>query len=281
MKNELGNIPKVSLDGEEIKPEDKLSTQEKELVMPEEILKEKVPESKKIDNENFFTKKDKLNKTLTILLVASITIVILILLGFGLKKIIDLSKARRAEKENRNQSDRVGIGQGPGDTDIEGGTGDPIIIDDSLIGTKQGSKKRYYKGFEVVGDIRIPKTNINYPILKTMSNKSLEVSVVQEQTTTGLNNIGNTTISGHNYKNEQFFANNYKIKVGDPIYIKDEISKKELKYDVYDIKEVGENDKSFVQRNTNGATEITLSTCTDNAIHRIVIFAKHNPQTGE
>ena len=53
----------------------------------------------------------------------------------------------------------------------------------------------------------------------------------------------------------------------------------ELEYIVYNIQEVGENDKSFVQRNTNGAIEVTISTCTDNVVNRIVIFAKHNPNS--
>lgn len=283
MKNELGDIPKVDLDDEVI-DDDKSTKVDRtveviEEVKPEVEVQEELPKTglDKNLNKNYYTNRDKLNKILTIVLVSAITIVVLLLLGFGLKKIIDLSNARKAEEENKKLSDQIGIESGPGDTEIETGTGEPILTDDpGNIDGSQAKKKIYYKGYEVVGYLRVPKTGINYPVIKPMSNKSLEVSVTQEYTISGVNQPGNTTISGHNYRNDMFFAKNYKIELGDAIYVKD-MNGVELKYDVYDIQEVGENDKSFVQRNTNGAIEVTLSTCTDNVVNRIVIFARYNP----
>lgn len=302
MKNELGNIPKVSLDDDDITEEDKLqekventdSKEEKpktvEQTIPDLPDKEvapvletsgevKFPANNMDDNvPNYYSKQDKMNKFLTIVLIISISIVVLIALFFGIKKLVNHFQARKTAEENRKLAEQIKIEEGPGQTIVDG-DGNPIIVEDpGLVDGTGNRNKEYYKGFEVVGYIRIPRTGINYPILRTMTNKSLEASVAMEHTMTGINKPGNTTISGHNYRDDQFFAKNYLIQLGDAIYIKD-MTGKELKYDVYDIKELTENDKSFVQRNTNGAIEVTISTCTDNVVNRIVIFAKHNPNS--
>lgn len=283
MKNELGDVPKISLEDEEISIEDKVSKKEDIQVKVEEapnIVEEnnKPQKEKPVSNVNYYTGKDKMNKILTIVLIAALAIIIVLLLVFGIKKIVDNIKLKKAEAENKKLSEQIGIDLAPGEIDLDGNLIDPILLDEPEIDSNANLlKKVYYKGFEVVGYIRIPKTGINYPILKPMTNKSLEASVALEYTMGGVNKVGNTTISGHNYKNAQFFANNYRIQIGDSIFIKD-MTGQELKYDVYDIRELSESDKSFVQRNTNGAIEVTLSTCTDNVINRTVIFAKHNPR---
>lgn len=243
MKNELGDIPKVSLEDENVLNE--------KVLLKEEIKKERNNENtqesnnsellkkelKNSNNMNYYTKKDKFNKILTVILVASLTIIVVILLGFGVKKLVDLYKSKKIAAENEKLSERIGIQEAPGEVGVDDSK-DLILTDDmDLENNNSLSDKVYYKGFEVAGYIRIPKTGINYPILRVMSNKSLETSVVLEYTMSGINKPGNTTISGHNYKNEQFFANNYKIQVGDTIFIKD-MTGKELKYDVYDIKEL-------------------------------------------
>lgn len=283
MKNELGDVPKISLEDEDFPIEDKVSQKEDTQVKVEEapnVVEEnnKPQKEKPVSNVNYYTGKDKMNKILTIVLIVALAIIIVLLLAFGIKKIVDNIKLKKAEAENKKLSEQIGIDLAPGEIDLDGNLIDPILLDEPETDPNANLlKKVYYKGFEVVGYIRIPRTEINYPILKPMTNKSLEASVALEYTMGGVNKVGNTTISGHNYKNAQFFANNYRIQIGDSIFIKD-MTGQELKYDVYDIKELSESDKSFVQRNTNGAIEVTLSTCTDNVINRIVIFAKHNPR---
>ncbi len=89
----------------------------------------------------------------------------------------------------------------------------------------------------------------------------------------GLNQVGNTVIAGHNYHNGLFFSNNYKIEVGDKIYIKDR-SGTTVTYTVYSKFETTGEDSSYISRNTNGAREITLYTCNDDSSKRIVILAK-------
>ena len=140
--------------------------------------------------------------------------------------------------------------------------------------TGSSSKKRTYKGYNVLGTIQIPKTNIEYPVLEKPARKALEIAVAALYPKDAvLNSKGNVVIIGHNYRNGKFFSNNKKLSNGDKIYITD-LDNKKVTYIIYKIFEAGENDTDFYNRDTNGAREITLSTCTDDATRRTIIFAK-------
>lgn len=126
-------------------------------------------------------------------------------------------------------------------------------------------------GQNVMGKIEIPKTDCRYPILENATAKAMEkaVGIVYG---VGLNQPGNTTISGHNYRNGLFFSNNKKLTNGDKIYITDN-SAKTVTYTIYDKYETTEEDGSYLQRNTGGRREITLVTCTDDGKRRTIIYA--------
>ena len=89
----------------------------------------------------------------------------------------------------------------------------------------------------------------------------------------GPNNPGNTLIIGHNYRDARFFANNKNLSIGDKIYITD-LRGKRLAYTIYDKFETTTEDTEFITRNTNGAREISLQTCTDDGSMRLIILAK-------
>lgn len=130
-----------------------------------------------------------------------------------------------------------------------------------------------YKGYNVIGTIRIPKINLNYPILEKASKSSIEVSVAMLWGV-GPNKPGNTLIIGHNYRNGLFFANNKNLSIGDKIYIKD-LSGTELSYTIYDKFEAEENETDFLTIDTKGARIVTLQTCTDAGNnYRLIILAK-------
>ena len=130
-----------------------------------------------------------------------------------------------------------------------------------------------------VGTIEIPATGIKYPIIDRITKQSLETAIVLVYPSTSqngepiLNQTLNTTLAGHNYRNGTFFSNNNKLKVGDIIYITDTSGRK-ITYEIYQKQELSENDSSYINRNTNGVREISLSTCTENAATRLVIFAR-------
>lgn len=140
-------------------------------------------------------------------------------------------------------------------------------------GSGNSSNKTYkYKGFNVVGIIEIPKTAIKYPILAEVTPKSIETSVAMLYGP-GPNEIGNTVIIGHNYRNGAFFGKNKRLAKGDIIYITDNSGRK-IKYTIYNIITIAPEDSDYMARNTNGAREISLSTCTDDSKQRLVIWAK-------
>ncbi len=138
--------------------------------------------------------------------------------------------------------------------------------------TSSSSVQKTYKGFGVLGTMEIPATNFKYPVLDTVSPKSIETAVAF-QWGAGLNQPGNSVIIGHNYRNGKFFSNNKKLQNGDKIYITD-LDGNRVTYTIYDKFETSETDTSFYQRDTQGKPEVTLSTCTDDSKARLIILAR-------
>lgn len=141
--------------------------------------------------------------------------------------------------------------------------------------TQSGSTTTTYKGFEVVGTIQIPAIDLKYPILEKLSKKSLETSVVLLYTAQGLNNVGNSVIIGHNYRNGTMFSNVKNLSKGDYIYITDTTGRK-VKYTIYNIYRASGSESDYLTRNTNGKREISLSTCTNDSKARTIVLAKES-----
>lgn len=141
---------------------------------------------------------------------------------------------------------------------------------DTTIDTTK--KKKTYKGFEVLGTIDIPKTDVHYPILAEVSKKSIETAVAV-QYGPGPNQVGNTVIVGHNFRNGLFFSNNKKLQNGDIIYITDNDGNK-IKYVIYNKYETTPEDTDYMIRDTEGNREISLSTCTDDSKERLILWAR-------
>ena len=121
--------------------------------------------------------------------------------------------------------------------------------------------------------MEIPATNFSYPILEAPpSKKAIETSVAMLYGA-GVNQVGNTVIIGHNYRNGLFFSKNKKLNNGDKIYITDNDGNT-LTYTIYNKFETTPEDTSFYQRDTNGKPEVTLSTCTDDSKARLIILAR-------
>ena len=140
-------------------------------------------------------------------------------------------------------------------------------------GTATGSRRKItYKGFEVAGTIEIPTINLKYPILTPETKKSLELSVVLRYGS-GLNKVGNTVVAGHNYRNGTMFSNVKKLKNGDIIYITDANGLK-VRYEVYNVYQTTGEDATYMNRDTAGKKEISLTTCTDDSKARTIVWAK-------
>ena len=151
----------------------------------------------------------------------------------------------------------------------------PIIGVENIVingNTSDETNTSNYKGFPMVGTMEIPAINLKYPILETASKSAIEVALAIYDGV-GLNQVGNTTIVGHNYRNGTFFSNNKKLVEGDKVYITDTTGKK-ITYIIYKIYTTSPEDSSYLDRDTEGRREITLLTCTDDTQSRLVIWAK-------
>ena len=219
----------------------------------------------------------KYGKILTVLLIVVIVAIIglLIYLGYDYyeKYFITKDTAEFVDSfgsENTNTTNQVNKDNDT-NSNIDENALDGIQSSDNS-GTSNTSKRKTYKGFNVVGTIESPKTNLKYPILEKVTKSSIETAVAVMYGP-GPNQVGNTTIMGHNYRNGLFFSNNKKLEVGDKIYITD-LDGKKLTYTIYNKYETTPEDAEYMTRNTNGAIEVSLSTCTDDSKARLIIWAK-------
>ena len=226
---------------------------------------------------NEYNRKDNKYGTMLTILLIVVVIAILILLGVwgyttykNITTTQDLEKAaneiegtptriKTTKTENKVEQEPVEVIQ-------------PVITTESDTEGNTTSTVKTYKGFVMVGRIEIPKTKLNLPVLENANKQSIETSVAIMDGP-GLNKVGNTTIIGHNYRNGMFFSNNDKIEIGDKIYITDTTGNK-VTYIVYNKYVTTPEDAEYVRRDTNGAMEISLSTCTDDSSGRIIIWAK-------
>ena len=169
----------------------------------------------------------------------------------------------RYAKKEKNDDD---------DIEIDNSSIEPVNPVTKETTSEKKSEKVYMEGHEVIGTIKIPKTGIEYPILEDMTTRSLEIAVVKLYGV-GLNQPGNTTIVGHNYRNGLFFSNNNKLQKGDTIDITDQ-SGETVTYAIYEMFMTSPNDAEYMQRDTEGAREISLSTCNNDSSQRLVILAR-------
>lgn len=141
------------------------------------------------------------------------------------------------------------------------------------VSSQTSVQKTYLEGYEVLGNITIPKTNCKYPVLNQVTKKSLEtaVAVLYPTNLETLNTESNTVIVGHNYRNGLFFSNNYKLTNGDKIIV--EGATETVTYIIYNSYYTTPTDADYMIRDTHGYREISLSTCNDDSSQRLIIWA--------
>lgn len=145
-------------------------------------------------------------------------------------------------------------------------------IDTKKYNTKKGAQ------YTTVAVIEIPKIDITYPVIYSNDTSDqtvedlLKISVVKYWGPEA-NQPGNFCIVGHNYHNKRFFSKAATLKNGDVIYLTD-TNNKTVEYKVYDNYVVEPEDLKCTSQLTNGATDITLITCTMTGKQRTIIKAR-------
>lgn len=125
--------------------------------------------------------------------------------------------------------------------------------------------------YYTIATINIPKISVNYPVLSETTTELLKIAPCKFWGADP-NKVGNFCIVGHNYRNSLFFSKVPTLENGDIIEITD-LSGKTVKYSVYDKYIVEPDDTSCTTQLTNGRTEITLITCTNDSKQRYIIKA--------
>ena len=127
------------------------------------------------------------------------------------------------------------------------------------------------KKYESIGIVTIPKINISYPILAQTTNAEIMKVSPYKFWGANPNEVGNLCIIGHNYRRKGvFFSDVPSLTVGDIVEIQD-LSKRTVQYEVYDLHTVDPNDRSDTTQYTNGKREVTLITCTNDATQRVIV----------
>lgn len=124
----------------------------------------------------------------------------------------------------------------------------------------------------IIGLIQIDKIKLSYPILSSISDDLLKISPCRFAGPMP-NQKGNLCIAAHNYVDNKFFSNLFKLELKDRIKIFD-LSSKSIEYEIYNIEEVRFNDFSCTIQPLEDLKMITLITCNNVSGNRLCIKAK-------
>ena len=128
------------------------------------------------------------------------------------------------------------------------------------------------KGHQVVGIIKIPTINMEYPILETTTAETLNLSITKFWGKE-INEVGNVTLAGHNNLSGVMFGKIKKLKIGDIIEITD-MQNATIKYEIFKTYVIDPNDISCILPEKDGTREITLITCTTGGKNRYIVKAR-------
>lgn len=187
------------------------------------------------------------------ILLTVLIIIAIILLAFVIKKQIDSQKIENQAQEvlskikNSNLNDME-------ESDIIQEIGEEI------------------NGYKVIGIIKIPKIEIEYPILEKTDKTSLELSITKFWGDK-INQKGNVVLAGHNRLNNTMFGKIDKLEKGDIIELTDS-QMVTVKYQVFKTYTVDPNDIKCILPEDEENREITLITCSNRDKNRFIVKAR-------
>lgn len=135
-----------------------------------------------------------------------------------------------------------------------------------------------YKGYKVIGIVKIPKINIEYPILDIgdidpeSAKAPMKISIIKYWGE-NVNDYGNLSIAGHNNKSGTMFGKTKKLELGDIVELTD-LAGQTIQYSIYDIFVTDPNDVSILLPKDENIREVTLITCTNGNKQRLILKAK-------
>ena len=222
---------------------------------------------------------NKYSKTLSVILVIVIIAIVGLLIYFGIdvyRKFYIEEASGDAFNEFQNKVNEINTNTADNTILNDVGGMDLNSLYQNTTTNDSNGTGVTYMGYDVIGTIEIPAIDIKYPIIPDYQSSinSLNVAIVMlYPSNIGLNEVGNTVLAGHNYRNGTFFSNNKRLENGDKIYIAD-TSGERVEYEIYKKYETSTSDSTYMNRDTNGKREISLTTCTDDTTRRLIIWAE-------
>ena len=135
-----------------------------------------------------------------------------------------------------------------------------------------------YKGYKIIGIVKIPKIEIEYPLLEIgdidpeNAKKPMKLSIIKYWGE-NVNDYGNLSIAGHNNKDGTMFGKTKKLEIGDIVELTD-LKGQTIQYSIYDIFVTDPNDVSILLPKDELVREVTLITCTNGNKQRLILKAK-------
>ena len=150
-----------------------------------------------------------------------------------------------------------------------------IVYEESV--TDNENEKRFdlleFKGFKVIGLIKIPAINLEYPILEETTKETMKVSI-SRYWGGDINSYGNVSLAGHNNRvTLTMFGKNKNLKNGDKIILTD-LSGNTVEYQIYDTFITNPNDVTVLQTKDKNIREVTLITCSNGHVNRLINKAR-------
>lgn len=150
-------------------------------------------------------------------------------------------------------------------------------MDFSKIDEQQNKEQLEYKGYKIIGIVKIPKIGIEYPILEIgdidpeNAKGPMKISIIKYWGEK-VNDYGNLSIAGHNNKDGTMFGKTKKLENGDIIELTD-LTGQTIKYSVYSVFVTDPNDVNILLPKDELVREVTLITCTNGNKERLIVKA--------
>ena len=152
-------------------------------------------------------------------------------------------------------------------------------IDFSQIdGESENQVQLDYKGYKVIGLVKIDAIDLDYPILEIgdidpeSAKAPMKLSIIKYWGE-NVNDYGNLSIAGHNNYDGTMFGKTKKLEIGDIVELTD-LTGRTIKYSIYDIFVTDPNDVSILLPKDENIREVTLITCTNGNKERLILKAK-------
>lgn len=148
----------------------------------------------------------------------------------------------------------------------------------SRVVTEGSQENVTMNGYNVIGVVKIPKIQIEYPILDIdtynpeETKEPMKISIVKYWGGK-VNEYGNLSIAGHNNYDGTMFGKTKNLEIGDIVELTD-LENNTIQYQIYDKFVTDPNDVTILATNDETIREVTLITCTNGNKNRLILKAK-------